>query len=79
MANVYDIPGFTIVETGEYVYDLPGVVVCETADSPDPLTLADDTFTVTAPYEADDPVGTVAATGGTAPITYTILSQTRIT
>jgi len=34
---------------------------------------------VESPFTADKEVDTVAATGGTAPITYTILSQTRVT
>jgi hypothetical protein len=40
-----------------------------------PLDLADDTFQVESPFEADDPVGTVLATGGTSPYSYSVVSQ----
>jgi hypothetical protein len=43
----------------------------------DPLTLADDTADITAPFEVDDPVDTAAATGGTPPYSYRIISQVR--
>ena len=41
-----------------------------------PLTLGNYAFENASPYDVDESIGTVAATGGTPPITYEILSQT---
>lgn len=43
-----------------------------------PLTLADDSFSNTEPFDDDEEIGTVAATGGTAPYSYEIISQTLV-
>jgi hypothetical protein len=40
-----------------------------------PLTLPDDSFENASPFEQDEEIGTVAATGGTPPYTYEILTQ----
>ena len=39
------------------------------------LTLDDDSFQNASPFDQDESIGTVVATGGTPPYTYEILSQ----
>jgi hypothetical protein len=42
----------------------------------DPLVLDDDeTLEIESPFAEDDPVGTAAATGGSTPYSYEIISQ----
>lgn len=43
-----------------------------------PIAVTEATLTNTSPYDQDEVIGTVEATGGTSPYTWTIVSQTLV-
>jgi hypothetical protein len=64
------VPNFALPDYGLPEYALPG------AAGGAPLALADDAFSNSSPFDLDESIDTVAATGGTPPYQYEILSQT---
>jgi hypothetical protein len=62
-------------DLGAFDYHWDGVVGFSPESSAvAPLDLADDSFSVESPFAEDDPVGTVAATGGSTPFSYSTVS-----
>jgi hypothetical protein len=74
---IYLLPdGTTIIETGTAVYPVAWGTVVETTSAVVPLTLPDyPDVENESPFELDEIITTVAATGGSAPVSYSIEAQ----
>ena len=71
MTREYQIEGVYVQETGEDEYQVETVYLNEAVA---PLALPDYSWEDASPYNASDSEGTVVATGGTAPYTYSPVS-----